>query len=128
MNKYGKIWGETCELFTRNNVSIHRILINKGSCCSKHYHDHKHNIFYVESGKIKIQEWKNDYHLLDETILSKGEICSVPPKHYHRFIGLEDSIVYEIYYVELDNNDIIREDVGQEIISEGHIINAKDIK
>lgn len=112
MNKQGKIWGETCELFTRNNVSIHRIVINKGSCCSKHYHDHKHNIFYVESGSIMVQEWKREYDLLDETILTAGEICSVPPKNLHKFVGLEDSVVYEIYYVDLKNDDIIREDVG----------------
>ena len=41
-------------------------------------------------------------------------MCSVPPKNYHRFVGIEDSIVYEIYYTELDTNDIVREDVGQE--------------
>lgn len=116
MNKQGKIWGSTSELFTKNNVSIHRIEINKDSCCSKHYHDHKHNLFYVESGKIKIQEWKNDYDLMDETTLSKGELCSVPPRNYHRFIGLEDSVVYEIYYTTLDSNDIIREDTGKEKI------------
>ena len=116
MNKQGKIWGETCEIFNRNNVSIHRIQINKGACCSKHYHNHKHNIFYVESGEILIQEWKSDYDLLDETTLSKGETCSVPPQNYHRFIGLEDSIVYEIYHVELKDCDIIREDVGKEIL------------
>lgn len=114
MNKQGKIWGSTYEIFNKHNVSIHRIEINKGACCSKHYHQHKHNIFYVESGKIKIQEWKNDYNLVDETILSTGEMCAVPPKNYHRFVGIEDSIVYEIYCVELESNDIIREDVGQE--------------
>lgn len=113
MNKQGKIWGETCEIFTRNNVSIHRITINKGACCSKHYHDHKHNIFYVESGKILVQEWKNEYNLLDETTLKSGEMCSVPPKNFHMFVGLEDSIVYEIYYVELNSNDIIRENTGK---------------
>jgi hypothetical protein len=34
----------------------------------------------------------------------------------HRFVGLEDSVVYEIYFIELDNNDIIREDTGKEKI------------
>ncbi len=116
MKKQGKIWGNTTEIFTKNNVSIHRIEINKGSCCSKHYHNYKYNTFYVETGKIKIQEWKNDYDLLDETFLSEGEMCQIPPKNNHRFIGLEDSIVYEIYHVELYENDIIREDVGKEKI------------
>ena len=114
MNKKGKIWGSTCEIFSKNNVSIHRIEVNANSCCSKHYHDYKYNIFYVESGKIKIQEWKNDYNLLDETILTAGEFCCVEPKVSHRFIGLEHSVVYEIYYTELSHNDIVREDIGKE--------------
>ena len=112
MNKQGKIWGETCEIFSRNNVSVNRISVNKGSCCSKHKHVSKYNIFFVESGKIKVQEWKKDYNLVDETILSPGESCCVTPDNFHKFIGLEDSIVYEIYFVKLLDNDIIREDVG----------------
>lgn len=114
MNKQGKIWGYTQEIFTKNNISIHRISIKKDSCCSKHCHRYKHNIFFVESGKILIQEWKKDYDLMDQTILGHGEMCCVPPDNWHRFIGLEDSIVYEIYYIEnLNINDIIREDVGK---------------
>lgn len=112
MNKQGKIWGFTQEIFNKNNVSIHRIVINKNGTCSRHYHDFKHNIFFVESGKILVQEWKKEYSLIDETILNAGDICSVPPKNYHKFIGLEDSVVYEIYYVELQNNDIIRDGIG----------------
>jgi quercetin dioxygenase-like cupin family protein len=114
MNKQGKIWGFTQEIFSKNNVSIHRIKINKNSCCSKHYHEHKFNVFYVESGKILIQEWKKEYNLIDETVLTTGEMCSVPPGNWHKFIGIEDSIVYEIYFIsELNSNDIIREDVGK---------------
>jgi quercetin dioxygenase-like cupin family protein len=112
MNKQGKVWGFTQEIFNKNNVGIHRISINKGSSCSKHYHDFKYNIFYVESGKILIKEWKKEYDLIDETILTPGEMCSVPPKNYHKFIGLEDSIVYEIYYAKLFDEDIIRSEVG----------------
>jgi len=116
MNKQGKIWGETCEIFTKNNVSVHRIKINKDACCSKHHHCYKHNMFYVESGKILIQEWKNEYSLLHETVLESGETCSVPPMNPHRFIGIEDSIVYEIYFVELNKDDITREYIGKKKI------------
>jgi mannose-6-phosphate isomerase-like protein (cupin superfamily) len=110
--KQGKVWGSTLELFTKNNVSIHRIEINKNSCCSKHYHKHKHNIFFVEKGKLLIKHWQNDYDLIDETILVDGEMCSIPPMHYHQFIALEDTIAYEIYYVELEDKDITRENCG----------------
>jgi quercetin dioxygenase-like cupin family protein len=117
LSKHGKVWGLTQEIFNKNNVSINRISINKNSYCSKHCHQYKTNIFWIESGKILVEEWKKEYNLVDKTILQKGDCCSIPPNTYHKFTGLEDSIVYEIYYVELDNNDIIREDVGGSINS-----------
>ena len=112
MYKSGKIWGSNLELFKKNNVEIHRIEVMKGSRCSKHKHQHKYNIFYVESGRILIREWKNDYNLIDDTILNPGDMSSVQPGNYHEFHGLENSIVYEIYYVEIIDNDIIRENIG----------------
>jgi hypothetical protein len=51
MNKIGKIWGFTSEIFNKNNVEIHRIVINKNIRCSKHEHEHKYNVYetyYVE--------------------------------------------------------------------------------
>lgn len=110
--KQGKIWGFTQEIFNKNNVSINRIFIKKNSFCSKHYHEHKTNIFFVESGSILVEEWKQEYNLIDKTILNQNESCIIDPKVFHKFTGLEDSIVYEIYYVELSNKDIIREDTG----------------
>ena len=79
MIKSGKVWGDTVEIFNKNNVSINRLNVKEGSCCSKHCHQYKYNTFFVESGKILIQEWKNEYDLIDETILSNGETCVVPP-------------------------------------------------
>ena len=54
---HGKIWGNTESIFDKNNVSVHRIQANKGYMCSKHYHLHKHNMFYVEKGMLKIEVW-----------------------------------------------------------------------
>jgi len=113
----GKVWGQTENIFAANNVSIHRIVATKGSCCSKHKHDSKYNIFYVEKGKLLIYDWQLDYSLVDETILEAGKQCSIPPKHYHKFVALEDTIAYEIYYVTLQENDIQREDCGKAQIS-----------
>jgi quercetin dioxygenase-like cupin family protein len=107
--KSGKIWGETRDLFCKNNVEIHRIEVKKGGYCSKHKHDNKYNAFFIEKGKLKIKVWKNDYDLIDETILSNQEMSVVKPKEYHIFEALEDTIAYEIYWVELSQNDIIRD-------------------
>jgi quercetin dioxygenase-like cupin family protein len=112
MNIQGKIWGQTQCLFFKNNVEIHRIEIKKDGFCSKHKHEHKYNAFFVEKGKIKIKIWKNNYDLVDETIISTGQITTVEPGEYHLFEALEESIVYEIYWVELLQNDIKRENIG----------------
>lgn len=106
MNKTGKIWGLTSEIFTNNNVSIHRIEINKNQKCSKHLHRYKYNMFFVESGKIIVHRWEQE--LVIDTILNNQDSITIEPNIYHQFESLEDSIVYEIYYTKLDNNDIIR--------------------
>ncbi len=113
MNIQGKIWGCTSLLFNKNNVEIHRIKCNKDGFCSKHKHIGKYNMFFVEKGKLAISIWKNDYDLVDRTVISSQQICIVSPGEYHLFKCLEDNTVaFEIYWVELDKNDIIRDNVG----------------
>lgn len=112
MIKQGKVWGNTVGIFNRNNVEIHRIEAKKGGFCSKHKHNHKYNMFYVESGVLEITIWKNDYSLVDTTVIKAGEATTAAPKEYHRFKALEDAVVYEIYWTELSPSDIERENTG----------------
>lgn len=112
MNRQGKIWGSTKSLFFKNNVEIHRIEANEGGYCSKHKHDHKYNAFFVERGQLKITVWKNDYDLVDETIISDQEMSIVKPQEYHMFEAMEDTVAYEIYWTEINTDDIIRESCG----------------
>jgi len=108
----GKIWGKTQLIFRNVNSELHRIEAKKGGFCSKHKHDHKYNKFFVESGKFQVDVWQKDYDLVDTTVISAGESTTVPPGRYHKFTALEDSVVYEIYWVELEDKDIVRENVG----------------
>jgi mannose-6-phosphate isomerase-like protein (cupin superfamily) len=109
----GKIWGQT-ELIESNGVfEFHRIEAKRGGTCSKHLHKFKWNGFFVESGKLLIRVWKNDYTLVDETILTSGQYTKVPPGEYHQFEVLEDTVAYELYWAELNHNDIKRESVGE---------------
>lgn len=111
MSKFGKIWGET-ELILKNGVlEFHRIEVKKGGKCSKHKHKHKHNGFYIEKGKLSVRVWK-DYDLIDETILNDNQFTTVGPGEFHQFEALEDTIAFEIYWVELLHEDIERETVG----------------
>ena len=112
MNIEGKVWGETVEIFHGNNVEVHRIYVKKDGFCSKHYHASKFNSFYIERGSLKVRIWKKDYDLVDETTLTAGQMTTVKPGEYHLFRALEDTVAYEIYWVELRQDDIVREDVG----------------
>lgn len=109
MNKQGKLWGFTNKILEINNVSIHRLSIDKDQSCSKHYHMHKYNMFYVESGKLEIIVWQKNPDIIEKTILTSNEINLIKPQIYHQFKALENSIVYEIYYAKLEDEDIYRE-------------------
>jgi quercetin dioxygenase-like cupin family protein len=114
MNIQGKVWGETRLLFNKNNVEVHFVDIKKGGYCSKHLHRYKYNRFIVMSGKLKVTIWK-DYGtevLEDVTIVQTTGECTVAPGDYHRFEALEHTQAFEIYWTELSENDIVREDHG----------------
>ena len=70
------------------------------------------NGFFVESGYLLIRVWQNDYDLVDETIVGPGEWTKVKPGVYHQFECIEDAVAFEVYWAELNNNDIVRETVG----------------
>lgn len=115
MNKQGKVWGETSDIFNKNNVEIHVVNIKKGGYCSKHKHLFKFNRFVMLSGKLKVTIWKNYNNgcsLEDVTVIKQGEQCTVPPNEYHRFEALEDCTALEIYWCELNGADIVRLDIG----------------
>lgn len=113
MNKSGKIWGETSNIFSKNNVEVYRIQGKKGGKSSNHKHTFKLSSFFVEKGSIAVFIEKNDYNLTDKTILNSGESTVIKPNEYHWFEILEDDTVcYEFYWVELDSSDIQRKNCG----------------
>ena len=114
MKIQGKVWGKTSPVFFGNNVEIHRIEGKKGGFCSKHKHNAKYNMFFVESGKLEVTVFK-DYGsevLEDVTVLGPQTSTTVAPGDMHQFRVLEDCVAYEIYWVELSATDIERENVG----------------
>lgn len=103
---HSKIWGTTEETFSNDNFEVHRICVNKGGYCSEHFHKHKHNLFYIESGKLEIDVFYEDH--IVKTILKPGQKTTVEPKCKHKFIALENTVAYEIYWVNLLKEDIVR--------------------
>jgi quercetin dioxygenase-like cupin family protein len=107
MNKSAKVWGITSEIFSNDSSSIHRIEIVKDQFCSKHLHEYKYNMFFVENGKILVHKWENNTK--NTIVLNPKDSTVIEPNIYHQFEALEDSVVYEIYYNKLNNNDIVRD-------------------
>lgn len=111
----GKVWGYTTPLFNKNNVELHIAEVKKGGYCSKHMHKYKFNRFIVLKGKLQITIWKdygNGTTSEDISILGISQECTVAPNEYHKFEALEDTTVLEVYWVELNDNDIVRVDHG----------------
>lgn len=112
-NKNGKIWGVTEKIVANNVLEFHRIHIKKDGYCSKHKHNHKINAFYVQEGKLLIRVWKNNYDLVDETVLESGDFMEVADREFHQFYALEDTVAFELYWARtLNHDDIERETVG----------------
>lgn len=112
--KSGKIWGQTEAIVQNSSLELHRIEVHPDTHCSKHKHSYKWNGFYVEKGRIGIRVWKNDYDLVDETILEAGDYTEVKPGDYHQFfaVGSEMAVVFEVYFANFQHEDIVRESVG----------------
>ena len=108
----GKVWGVTQMLEANPMLELHRIEIDAGGVCSRHRHQFKWNGFFVESGRLLIRAWKNDYDLVDETQLGPGDYTRIPPGEYHQFEALEPTVAFEIYWAQLDHGDIQRDTQG----------------
>ncbi len=67
---------------------------------------------FCEKGRLLVRVWKNNYDLVDETILESGDFTTVGPGEFHQFEALEDTVAFELYWAEFDHNDIERETVG----------------
>jgi len=110
MRTQGKVWGKTAVLFAQNNVEVHRIEILPGGYSSKHKHEHKHNLFCIESGRLLVTAWQPS-GTVDVTEVGPGQTCAVPPGVFHSFESPVATSAIEIYWVEI-GEDIVREGVG----------------
>jgi mannose-6-phosphate isomerase-like protein (cupin superfamily) len=108
--KQGKVWGTTTRVFHSSSCIVEHISIKQGWRCSKHRHHHRHNQFYVISGRLRIIADKDG--LTDETVLTAGQSMTVPHGIWHRFEAMSDVEAVEVYWVEMVMDDIERMDHG----------------
>jgi quercetin dioxygenase-like cupin family protein len=70
-----------------------RLHLDKGSRCSLHRHS-KDETFYVESGQFYL-ELEDDNGNICGDILCKEDWVRISPNRWHRFSGLETSVIVE---------------------------------
>ena len=108
-----KVWGTTEFLGDFGGNHIHRLTVEEGGYCSRHLHRGRINWLYVESGILQIEEWALGLECAPYvTTRHARNSMVVRPKVFHRFTALEPTHCLEMYWAEVDDDDIVRADVG----------------
>jgi quercetin dioxygenase-like cupin family protein len=83
-----KVWGEEHWIVNKEYCGK-KLILKKDRRCSMHSHNKKDEVFYLQSGKVKMELKGTDH------ILNPGDIVHIPPQTPHRFTGLKDSEIFE---------------------------------
>ena len=77
----------------------------KGKKCSWHFHKLKDEVFYIQSGKIKVYYGDDDdINFAKTTILTKGDNFHVYRGLRHRMEALEDTELFEFSTQHFDSD------------------------
>jgi len=109
-----KPWGEERWFAHTDRYAGKLLIIKKGHRLSLQYHERKHEVQYVDSGRIKYTLGSSDRpgdHR--ETIVEAGSVLVLPPGVIHRMEALEDSRVFEMSTPELDDVVRLEDDYGR---------------
>jgi len=115
-----KPWGEELWLAHTDRYAGKILTIKKGCRLSLQYHERKHEVQYVDSGRVKYtlgsSDRPGDYR---ELIAGPGTVVVLPPGAVHRLEALEDTRLFEVSTPELE--DIVRldDDYGRAGTSDG---------
>lgn len=66
------------------------LFVFAGQTCPKHRHRIKHETFFLIEGRIEVE------YLGNTRILARGDVLPLAPGNYHRFTGLEPSLLLEL--------------------------------
>jgi mannose-6-phosphate isomerase-like protein (cupin superfamily) len=81
------------------------LFIAKGKQCSWHYHRKKDEVFFIQSGSVKLYYgWDDDIELAKVVILQRGDKFHVPIRLKHRMYALEDTELFEFSTEHFDED------------------------
>jgi mannose-6-phosphate isomerase-like protein (cupin superfamily) len=104
-----KPWGEERLLAHTDRYDGKVLVLKQGHRLSLQYHERKHEVQYIESGRIKYTlgsvDRPGEYR---EVTAEAGTVLVLPPGAVHRLEALEDARIFEVSTPELD--DVVRLD------------------
>lgn len=109
-----KPWGEERWIAHTDRYAGKLLILKKGHRLSLQYHERKHEVQYVDSGRIRYTLGSTDRPGdVREVIGTAGTVVILPPGAIHRLEALEDSRIFEVSTPELDDVVRIEDDYGR---------------
>jgi quercetin dioxygenase-like cupin family protein len=100
-----KGWGHELWIVNKEEYCGKLLFFKKGKCCSFHYHEDKDEVFYLQSGKLRVLfSEDDDMAEAEEIILDPGQNFYIYPGLRHRMIALEDSELFEFSTQHFDSD------------------------
>lgn len=87
-------WGHVEEAHASTRLALKCMTMKAGSQSSLELHVKKHEIYWLQSGRLKIG-FRKDRAINDEIILEAGEAIEIPPGTPHIRIALTDCVILE---------------------------------
>lgn len=100
-----KVWGEEHWIVNRDEYCGKKLLLKKGMRCSLHLHPVKDETFHLESGSVLL-ELSGEQHRM-----RPGDTIHIPTGAWHRFSGIDDSVILEFSTRHRDE-DVERREVS----------------
>ena len=113
VNFVSKGWGFEKWIANSEEYCGKLLFIVKGKRCSWHYHKIKDEVFYIQSGKLRVKySDSDDINKAEEIILSKGDRFHVYRGLRHQMIALEDTELFEFstQHFDEDSHRILKGD------------------
>ena len=89
-----KGWGHEVWIHNDERYCGKILVVKKDKKCSLHYHQKKHETFYIQSGRIHMRVRYEDGR--EQSFEMKpGDVLELAPGTAHQFTGLEDSEIME---------------------------------
>ena len=108
-----KVWGKTACVAKHPGFTVHHLVVDPNSYCSRHFHENRFNGFFITHGSMLIREYDENWQPVSATELHGGGYYEVPPRIRHRFETRDGCEALEIYFSpDVREDDIIRYDQG----------------